>query len=132
MNPYNRLYSPDAAATVRAGLTGTDGGSWVPTAANQILDAREWDHLHVFPEGVGGAVTSINLTPLYRIRRSDGAYEWKEGTATGNIGPTVEGVEVLADGHFMTFRCTALVLGTATSVNVRVSGGRKRRNIAGG
>jgi hypothetical protein len=131
MNPHARLYSPDAAATVRSGLTGTDAGSWTPGSDAEILDAREWEHVHVFPEFVGGAGTSVNLTPLYRIRKSDGSIEWREGSATGVIGPVVEGVEVLADGHFMSFRLTALALGTATSVNVRVSGGRKRLDFPG-
>ena len=132
MNPHRRLYSPDAAATVRETVTTTDAGGWTPTADDQILDAREWDHLHVYPEFVGGSGTTINVTPLYRMRGSDGSISWVAGTATGNIGPTAEGAEIIADGHFMTFRVTGLVLGAASSVNVRVTGGRKRRNLAGG
>lgn len=130
-NPHARLYSPDAAATVRAGVTATDGGTWVPTADDQIIDAREWDHLHVFPEFVGGAGTSITLVPLVRVRTHDGSVAWLELPAVGPIGPKDDGYEVDVDGHFASFRVTGLSLGAATSVRVRVTGGEKRLDFPG-
>jgi hypothetical protein len=122
MNPHKRLFSPDAAVTVRGGLIATDAGAWTPTADADILDAREWETLRVF---IGGSATSATLTPLIRAGASA---TWLALASTGAIavGATVE---VPVEGHFASFRVTAL---SGSPLDIRVTGGRKRRNISGG
>jgi len=135
MNPNKRLYSPDAAPSIRDALTAADAGTWTPddagTPADHVLDAREWETVRVYPSFVGGAGTSVTLTPLLAVPAGASPREWIALATTGVLVPEAFS-EVPVEGHFASFRATAVVLGAAASVNVRVTGGRKRRNIAGG
>jgi len=137
MNPNKRLYSPDAAPSIRDALTAADAGTWTPddegaSAPDHTLDAREWETLRVYPEFVGGAGTSVTLTPLLRVPAvAAPGHTWIALATTGALVPEAFS-EIDVEGHFCSFRATAVVLGAAASVNVKVTGGRKRRNIAGG
>ena len=126
MNPNARLYSPDAVATVRAGLTGTDLGTWTPDdedpASDHTLDAREWETVRVL---IDGGATSATLTPLIRAG-AGGA--WLALASLGALAPGAV-AEVAVEGHFASFRVTAV---TGSPLNIKVTGGRKRRNLAGG
>ena len=124
MNPNARLFSPDGVATVRASVSGTDAAAWTPAAeatpSDHTLDAREWETVRVFGDGT----TSITLTPLVRAG-ADGP--WLALTSTGALAAGAQ-AEVPVEGHFASFRVTALT----GSGDVKVTGGRKRRNLAGG
>lgn len=135
MNPNKRLYSPDAAPSIRDGVTGTDAADWTPDAAgtpsDHVIDAREWETVRVWPDFVGGVGTSVTLTPLLAVPAGSSPRKWIALPTTGALAPEAFS-EIAVEGHFASFRVTALTLGAATSVNVRVTGGRQRRNIAGG
>ena len=136
MNPNKRLYSPDAAPSVRDTIAAADAGTWTPddeaTPSDHVLDAREWETVRVFPDFVGGVGTSVTLTPLLAVPiDSAPGRTWIALASTGALAPEVFS-EIAVEGHFASFRVTAVTLGAAASVNVRVTGGRKRRNIAGG
>lgn len=122
MNPHKRLFSPDAAVTVRDSLAAADAGAWTPGSDDEILDAREWETVRVGP---GGSATSITLTPLLRMGAGGG---WVELASTGAIA-VKNLVEVAVEGHFASFRVTAIV---GTPGTIEVTGGRKRRNLVGG
>lgn len=126
-----RLYSPEAAVTVRDALTAADAAAWKPedagTPDDNILDAREWETVRVFAEYTGAPVgETVSVTPLIAIRQANGQRSWRELTAVTGLDKDAQ-EEVAVQGHDVSFRATTVTLGGATSVAVRVTGGTRQR-----
>lgn len=138
---YIRLYGPDGSAKVRSARTASDAGTWTPDAEsvpkNFMLDAREWDSIKITPVFLngGGAIaagTNVTVTPLILVPDSRAATGrlWKALASTGAI---VDGslVEIAVQAHICAFLLSAVTLGAATSVDLKVTGGIMR-HLGGG
>ncbi len=139
-----RLHSHDASRIVRSDRTAADAptsGSWTPDnlnaneiAANVVaddvtLDAREWSTVRVMVdfEDVAGdpaTGTSVNVTPLISVplaNQPTGRF-WKELAAITGLTAN-DAVEVSVHAHDSAFRLTAVTLGAAHHLKLRVTGG---------
>lgn len=131
-NPNIRLYSPNASATVRSGVTSADAGSWTPesegTPTDFILDAREWETVRLVADNTGA--NTVSVQPLRSMwQAAEPGRSWATLGSAINTMAVGEMAEIATEGGFVAFRVTAVSAGTAT---LRVTGGKKRRNIAGG
>jgi hypothetical protein len=139
-----RLLSHDASTVVRNDRTAVDApaaGSWTPdnlnadeiaanvTADDVTLDAREWSivRLMVDFEDVAGdpaAGTSVNVTPLISVplaNQPTGRF-WKALAAVTGLTAN-DAIEVSVHAHDCAFRLTAVTLGAAHHLKLRVTGG---------
>jgi hypothetical protein len=122
-----RLYNTDATVTIRSLRAVADAANWLPSAAADMLDAREWEAVRVTPvfrNGLGAIVdgTDVDITPLIAINDPVAGRVWRELTPVAGL--TDEAVTTVANhGHEMAVRITAITLGAATTVDiVAVSG----------
>lgn len=132
--PYIKLLGPDGAAKVRSARTAADAATWTPEVEgapkNFILDARDFDSVRVTPvflDGSGAIVNgnSVSIDPLIMIpdaRSTTGGRIWRQLPSTGSVTDGAV-AEIAACAHFCAFRITAVSLGTATSVDLVVTGG---------
>lgn len=139
-----RLYSQDAAVVVRPNRAASDAADWTPDnlSAGEIsagviaeavtLDAREWDDVQLVADweklgvaDVGGALT-IEILIATPDAISTVGRRWR---ILSTVASLTTGITALAAvrGHDAAFRITALTLGTADKVQLKVTGGTRAR-----
>ena len=139
-----RLYSQDAAITVRPDRAVADAANWTPDnlSAGEIsggiiadtvtLDGREWDDIQLIadwektgaPDVGGSANVEVLIStpdPISTLSR-----RWR---IIATISGLTSGISALAGirGHDSAFRITSLTMGTADKVQLRVTGGTRAR-----
>lgn len=143
MPTKQRLYSQDAAATVRPDRTAADAATWTPdnlsapeisggvVADDVTLDAREWAEVQVvvdFSDGSGGLVTggSVDLVPLIATPSplASGGRVWRALATISGLASSGISAAVPVNAHDVAFRISALTLSGAADVSVRVTGGK--------
>lgn len=145
-----RLYGEDGIVTVRDAKTIADApasGTWSPDNLNAAeiaasvvaddvtLDAREWETVNLFADFVDGAGAphaggSVDVTLL--LATPDGGAStgrrWKERMFVEALTGSIV-MDVPVDGHDVAFRADVLDLNGATSVLLKVTGGRRLRAV---
>ena len=120
-----KLYNTNGRAVVRT-VTAIDAATWDPddasTPNDEILDARAWEKLQIRPEFdvAPGGTGTISVQLLKAVPTASGR-EWIEESAVAI--PVGESADFTVDGHLISFRVTALTLGTASSVSIVATGG---------
>ena len=139
-----RLYSQDASITVRPNRAVADAADWTPdnlsageisggiVADTVILDGREWDDVQLVadwellgvPNAGGSAAIEVLISTPDSI--SPRGRRWR---IIATISSLTSGISALAGirGHDSAFRITALTMGTADKVQLRVTGGTRAR-----
>jgi len=141
-NPYIRFYGPDGAAAGRSGATAADAATWTPEdvspASDAIVDAREFETVRITPvfRDGGGAITTgtnVTVTPLIAVPVADGTAGrvWVALASTGAIADGAS-ADIPVEGHLMGLRVTGVTLGGAASVDIMVTGGKKRETRSHG
>lgn len=137
------LHGAQGRAAVREGRAVIDAADWTPdnlsagetgggvVADDVILEGRGWEEVRVvaFFNGAKSGAETTTVQPLRSIRVPGAApgREWVPEGAALVLAPhgTISAV-IPADAD-LAFRATALTLGTATSLTLFVTGGKRVR-----
>jgi hypothetical protein len=141
-----RLYGHDGVVTVREERTAADApaaGSWTPDNLNAAeisggvvaddvtLDAREWEEVYLsidFVDAAGAPVAggTVDVDFLLSVPQVGGTRgrRWKVASSVSSLSGD-DLAPIPSSGHDCAFRLTAVSLGGANKVNIRVTGGKK-------
>ncbi len=124
----------------RAAADSPVSGDWTPDNLNAdesaldaddvILLSADWEDVRLVAIFVGStdASETVDVLPLRAIPDAVGSLgrRWIPLDSV-TLAPDLGNELVLVDGGLIAFRITAITLGTATSVNLVVTGGAERR-----
>jgi hypothetical protein len=133
-----KLFGPDGSARIRDNRVAIDAIGWTPDNVvndagapdSVLLDAHEWETVRLvarFNGSVNGTET-VDVTPLIAVPDPEAPTSrlWS-AMPTVTLAPQLDNDEVVVQGHKAGFRIDVLTLGTATSVDIIVTGGQFRR-----
>ncbi len=109
----------NGVTAIRSGLTAVDNATindtnYPPASATLC---KGWKTVLISVRGVGGALTTVSVQPLYRM-----GTEWVTGPTTTVLGSDGAAAYFDTMGHWCFFRVTAITLGAATSVTMNCTG----------